>query len=165
MEYAIVKTGWGPFGLVVRTGKLVATFFSRGETSIRRTVAKQFPDATEAEDLLPRFQEQVVAYFAGKPTRFAVNVDLADQTPFRQAVLEACRRIPYGKTASYADLARAAGNPGAARAVGGTMAINPIPLVIPCHRVVRSDGTAGGFSSPRGVVEKQRLLALEGVSI
>lgn len=165
MEYAIIRTAWGPFGFVTRRAKLVATFFSRSEKSIRRTVAKQFPGAVETENLLPRFQKQVIACFAGKPTRFAVSVDLSDQTPFRQAVLEACRRIPYGRTASYADLARAAGKPGTARAVGTTMANNPMPLVIPCHRVVRSDGSIGGFSSPHGVKEKQRLLALEGVSI
>ena len=165
MKYAIIKTAWGPFGFVTRTGKLVATFFSRGERSIRRRIAEHFPDAVEAKDLMPRFQREVVAHFSGRPTRFRIAVDLSDQTPFRQAVLEACRRIPYGKTASYADLARAAGRPGGARAVGTTMANNPLPLVIPCHRVVRSDGSVGGFSSPHGVKEKKRLLALEGVSI
>jgi len=165
MDYAIVKTVWGPFGFVTRAGKLVATYPWRTEAAIRRTIAKQYPGAVEARNLLPRFQRQVAAYFSGKPTNFAAALDLSDQTPFQEAVLEACRRIPYGKTASYADLARAAGNPGAARAVGGTMANNPLPLVIPCHRVVRSDGSMGGFSSPQGVKEKQRLLALEGITI
>ena len=101
-------------------------------------------------------------YFAGKPTKFAVDIDFTDHPPFREAVLRACRRIPYGKTASYADLARAVGKPRAARAVGTAMAHNPVPLVIPCHRVVRSDGSLGGFSTPRGVKEKKRLLLLEG---
>ena len=65
-------------------------------------------------------------------------------------------------TASYADLAGAAGNPAAVRAAGGAMAHNPLPLVIPCHRVLRSDGSIGGFSSTEGVRQKRRLLALEG---
>ncbi|MHC4067897.1 MAG: methylated-DNA--[protein]-cysteine S-methyltransferase, partial [Planctomycetota bacterium] len=65
-------------------------------------------------------------------------------------------------TAAYADLARAAGSPNAGRAVGSAMANNPLPLIVPCHRVVRSDGTIGGFSSPQGLVLKRRLLRLEG---
>ncbi len=120
-----------------------------------------FPDALEAPELLPRFRRQVIDYFAGTPTGFSVEIDVTDLPPFRQVVLEACHRVPYGKTASYTDLARAAGRPGAARAVGGAMAGNPLPLVVPCHRVLRSDGSLGGFSSPRGIEEKLRLLRLE----
>jgi methylated-DNA-[protein]-cysteine S-methyltransferase len=115
----------------------------------------------ESVDLLLRFQRQVIEYFTGKPTRFTVRVDFSGVPAFRQAVLEACRRIPYGQTASYADLARAAGSPGAARAAGTTMANNPLPLVIPCHRVLRADGSIGGFSTPQGVKQKKRLLRLE----
>ena len=89
MDYAIIKTAWGPFGFVARTGKLVATYFSRNEATIRRAISQQFPGAVEAEGLMPKFQRQVIAYFAGKPTKFAVNVDLSGQTPFREAVLEA----------------------------------------------------------------------------
>ncbi|MGD2107942.1 MAG: methylated-DNA--[protein]-cysteine S-methyltransferase [Phycisphaerae bacterium] len=165
MQYAIIKTDWGPFGFVARKGRLVATFLSRGETTIRRTIGERYPEATESRELLPGFQDEVKAYFAGQRRRFSIGLELSEQTPFRQAVLDACRRIPYGKTATYADLARAAGRPGAARAVGSTMANNPLPLVVPCHRVVRADGSLGGFSSPNGVKEKRRLLALEGVTI
>jgi len=74
MDYAIVKTVWGPFGFVTRAGKLVATYPWRTEAAIRRTIAKQYPGAAEARNLLPRFQRQVAAYFAGKPTKFAVTV-------------------------------------------------------------------------------------------
>ncbi len=161
MQYSILETTRGSFGFVARGGRLVATFLPHPRGNVRRAIAKAHPDAVEAPALLPRFRRQVAAYFAGKPTKFAVEVDLADVPPFRRQVLEACQRIPYGKTASYGDLARAAGKPGAARAVGGAMAGNPLPLVIPCHRVLRSDGTLGGFSSPDGVKEKKRLLVLE----
>ena len=82
-------------------------------------------------------------------------------TPFQRRVLDCCRRIPYGKTQSYAELAIAAGSPAAARAVGRTMATNPIPLVIPCHRVVGSGGDLCGFSAVGGLDAKRRLLALE----
>lgn len=91
-----------------------------------------------------------------------VPVELPNVTDFQRRVLAACRQIPYGSTRSYADLARQAGRPRAARAVGTTMARNPVALVIPCHRVVSSARHGcGGFSAPGGVEMKRRLLALE----
>ena len=123
------------------------------------------PDAVEAPAPLPRFQRAVVDYFEGKRARFPIEIDLSSVPPFYRSVLEACRRIPYGQTASYADLARAVGKPNAARAVGGAMARNPLPLVVPCHRVLRADGSIGGFSSAHGVDEKIRLLRLENAAL
>ncbi len=131
---------------------LVETFLPGPRASVPRTIKERWPDAVESVDLLLRFQRQVIEYFTGKRTRFTLRVDLSGVPAFRQAVLEACRRIPYGQTASYADLARAAGS---------TMANNPLPLVIPCHRVLRADGSIGGFSTPQGVKQKKRLLRLE----
>jgi methylated-DNA-[protein]-cysteine S-methyltransferase len=82
-------------------------------------------------------------------------------TDFQRRVLERCRRIPPGQTLSYGALAAAVGAPGAARAVGNAMARNRCPLVVPCHRVVNSDGSIGRYSAPRGIAMKARLLALE----
>jgi methylated-DNA-[protein]-cysteine S-methyltransferase len=82
-------------------------------------------------------------------------------TPFQQQVLEACRAVGYGQRASYGDLARRAGRPGAARAVGQVMATNQVPLIVPCHRIVASGGALGGYSAASGVTLKQRLLDLE----
>lgn len=163
MQFTLIETGWGLFGFVARDRRIVATMLPHGEHAIRDWLHSRFPAAKEVPSLLPGFCRQVRDYFAGKPSRFDVRIDLADHPPFRQAVLEACRRIPFGKTASYSDLARAVGNPAAARAVGGAMAHNPLPLVVPCHRVLRADGSIGGFSSPQGIREKQRLLRLEGI--
>ena len=163
MTYSMFTTVWGVFGYVADGKRLVATFLPASEAAIRRAIRRQYPDAVEARDSLPAFREQVVQYFAGAPTRFSVEVDLSGMPPFRRRVLQACRRIGCGKTASYADLARAVGKPGAARAVGGAMARNPLPLVIPCHRVLRTDGSIGGFSGPEGVAQKKRMLVLEGV--
>ncbi len=166
-KYAIFQTAWGPFGIVVRgTGRpvrwrLVATFLPQPRERIQRTIARRWPDAVGSSDLLPRFRKQVVDYFAGRRITFDVGLDLTDASPFHRLVLEACHRVPYGKTSSYGELARVVGNPAAARAVGGAMASNPLPLVIPCHRVLRSDGSMGGFSSPSGVKLKERLLRLE----
>lgn len=161
MNYTIFDTAWGCFGFVARGKRLVATFLPQQAGLLHPRMREEWPDAVENCDAFPGFRRQVINYFDGKPTKFVVDADLSDVPPFRRLVLDACRGIPYGKTASYADLARAAGNPGAARAAGGAMAHNPLPLVIPCHRVLRSDGSLGGFSSPRGIKEKERLLRLE----
>ncbi|MBX7169164.1 MAG: methylated-DNA--[protein]-cysteine S-methyltransferase [Pirellulales bacterium] len=91
----------------------------------------------------------------------AIPVDWPSMTPFQRRVYERCRRIRPGETLSYAEMATAVGSPHAARAVGNCMARNPVPLVVPCHRVVGSGGGLGGFSAPGGLSTKSRLLAME----
>jgi methylated-DNA-[protein]-cysteine S-methyltransferase len=101
-------------------------------------------------------------FAAGEPVDFSdVQVDDRTWTPFQRKVRAACRRISAGETRSYADLAAQVGSPQAARAVGRVMATNPVPIIIPCHRVVGSAGGLGGFSAPGGLTTKRRLLALE----
>ena len=103
------------------------------------------------------------AFARGTPDEFAdVPVLLDGLTDFAQRVVGLCRKIGYGNTLTYGQLAAKAGSPGAARAVGNVMANNRIPLIIPCHRVVGSAGSLGGFSAPSGIGMKQRLLELEG---
>lgn len=160
-QYDLVPTRWGTFGLVARNQRLIATFLPCGKRDMLHDIRARFPGAIRRAGLLPRFQREVGDYFAGKVVTFTVHIDASDLPPFHRAVLDACRTIRFGKTATYADLARAAGNPNAARAVGGAMARNPLPLVVPCHRVLRSDGSLGGFSSPRGMGAKLRMLRLE----
>ena len=161
MRYTIFRTAWGYFGFVARGKRLISTYLPQRGEDLDPAIRDAWPLAIEDREALPRFRRNVVDYFEGKPAKFAVDIDLSEVPTFQRMVLEACGRIPYGKTASYVDLARAVGNPGAARAVGGAMAHNPLPLVVPCHRVVRSDGSLGGFSSPRGIKDKKRLLHLE----
>jgi methylated-DNA-[protein]-cysteine S-methyltransferase len=91
-----------------------------------------------------------------------VEVDLAAMPPFQRRVLVTLREVPPGATLSYGDLARRAGNPQASRAVGGAMARNPVPIVVPCHRVVPTGRSLGNYSATGGVVTKRALLALEG---
>jgi methylated-DNA-[protein]-cysteine S-methyltransferase len=98
----------------------------------------------------------------GEPVDFAaVPLALGHLTSFGRRVVGACRRIPWGQTRSYGELAMECGSPGAARAVGSVMAKNRYPLVVPCHRVVGAGGSLGGYSAPQGVAMKRRLLALE----
>lgn len=103
-------------------------------------------------------------YFNGERVSFAtLAVDLQGMTSFHQHVLRLAMQIPYGQLVSYGWLAQQAGYPRAARAVGGAMAANPIPIIIPCHRVVAISGALTGYSGPGGIAMKKILLTLEGV--
>ena len=115
----------------------------------------------EAPDLAIRLQAALSDYFDGLPTGLSgFPLDLADFTPFRKAVTEVVQAIPAGQTLTYGEVARRAGRPGAARAVGQVMARNPFPLLVPCHRVLGAKGQLGGFSAG-GPEVKARLLELE----
>ena len=94
-------------------------------------------------------------------TREEVLKKMKEHTPFRQAVWKACMRIPEGQTRSYKWIAQQIGRPGAVRAVGSALGKNPFAPVVPCHRVIKSDGTMGGFSAPGGVSAKIKLLKKE----
>ena len=109
-----------------------------------------------------RFGRGEYKYFAGHRTVFDLPLDFRLAAGFRRAVLAHLPAIPYGRTESYAQVATAAGNPKAVRAAGTACARNPLPVVVPCHRVVRSDGTAGGYAG--GPDAKRALLALESAA-
>lgn len=102
-------------------------------------------------------------YFSGRRRAFTSPVDLAGEPPFRRRVLEALCRVPFGATTTYGELARATGSPKAARAVGQAVGANPVPVVVPCHRVLAADGRIGGFGL--GLDAKRKLLEIEGVGI
>jgi O-6-methylguanine DNA methyltransferase len=105
-------------------------------------------------------KKQVNDYLVGKRKSFNLPLDLRALSPFQRQVLEATLAIPRGQTASYKSLAESIGSPKAARAIGNVQATNPIPIVIPCHRVVGSDGSLTGYGG--GIHVKQALLRLEG---
>lgn len=161
MWHSVFETAFGPFGFVARDQRLVATYLPGSRSPLERVIRKQWPGSDERASGLDGFRRSVIAYFEGEEVAFDTEVDLGEQPAFHQAVLRACMRIAYGSTFTYAQLATAVGRPGAARAVGTAMARNPMPLIVPCHRVVRSDGGLGGFSSPQGVKLKRRMIDLE----
>ena len=111
----------------------------------------------------PLAARQLSEYFSGARTEFTVPLDLQGVTDFRAAVLRELAKVPFGRTTTYAELARAVGSPKAVRAVGSACATNPLPLFIPCHRVLRSDGRLGGYRG--GVEAKRYLLELEGINV
>lgn len=114
-----------------------------------------------AGDRLEAVRRQLEEYFAGERREFTLPLDLGSASGFRLRALEAMGRIPYGETVTYAELAGRAGNPRAPRAAGHACATNPIPIVLPCHRVLGSDGRLHGYGG--GLHVKERLLRLEGV--
>lgn len=109
-----------------------------------------------------QLQHSISQYFLGFETVFHVPVDFTSGTLFQKQIWRTLHAVPWGAVVTYAELAMRAGFPGAARAVGGACAKNPVPIVVPCHRVLPSSGRLGGFSGPAGW--KARLLALEGLS-
>ena len=116
----------------------------------------------ERRDRHPLIREaarQLKLYFQGKLRDFDLPLEM-EGTPFQRKVWSYLQTIPYGQTRSYGQLAAAIGNPNASRAVGAANGQNPIPIIVPCHRVINSDGGLGGFSC--GLAYKQRLLELEG---
>jgi len=116
----------------------------------------------EIEHMIANIQ----GYMTGRNIDFAaVAIDLTSIEPFENEVYAAARAIPWGQTVSYGELARRTGSPGAARAVGRALARNPVPVVIPCHRILAKGRRIGGFSAPGGAFTKERLLALEGVRV
>jgi methylated-DNA-[protein]-cysteine S-methyltransferase len=105
-------------------------------------------------------------YFSGERIDFSpVALDLVGAGSFHRAIYDVARSLGWGQTATYGDLARQVGSPGAARAVGQAMGHNPVPVIIPCHRVLAAGRKIGGFSAPGGALTKERLLALEGVHL
>lgn len=151
---------WGSLRLLA-TGRGLCRVVLPGDAGVDRWVEQHLAGhvAVEGAPLLQQAIEQLQHYLAGTRQRFDLPLHLCG-TPFQQAVWQALQEIPFGETRSYAQLAAAVGRPRATRAVGTAMGSNPLPILIPCHRVVRSDRTLGGYRG--GLAMKQDLLRLEG---
>jgi methylated-DNA-[protein]-cysteine S-methyltransferase len=164
-QYTIFRTKWGYFGLAGTDEAVARTCLpapGREETEQKLLASfKLNSDNLRLDnDLQQNLQGRIVAYYEGEPVDFSTDpaVSLDGAGLFVHKVLQACRKIAFGQTKTYNDLAKEVGSPNAARAVGNIMASNPIPLIIPCHRVLRADGDLGGFSAPGGTTTKQRML-------
>ncbi|MDD5704675.1 MAG: methylated-DNA--[protein]-cysteine S-methyltransferase [Kiritimatiellae bacterium] len=153
MATRIRQTALGRIGIEVGQGHIRRLFFASATES-----ARDGSDDDGDAALLKEAFRQLDAYLDRRLRDFDLPLAPAG-TPFQQKVWSALRKIPYGRTASYKEVAVATGHPGAARAVGGANGRNPIAILIPCHRVINADGALGGYSS--GLEFKRRLLALE----
>jgi len=143
---ACLETHLGPVGLV---GPVSLVWCESSLITV--TLGKTLPCSPSLPKPFIDLIEQMKAYMNGEKFVFQCPVNLSSTTPFQQHVLETCRKIPYGSTCSYAELAQLAGYPRAMRAVGNVMAMNPVPIVIPCHRILRSNGSLGGVFCRAGL--------------
>jgi methylated-DNA-[protein]-cysteine S-methyltransferase len=162
VAYRTVDSPIGPL-LLAGTGEGLVRVAFEGEGHddvLARLATTVSPRILHAPARLDDVARQLEEYFAGRRRAFEVAVDLRLVHGFRRAVLDHLRDIGYGRTETYAAVARAAGSPAAVRAAGSACAHNPVPVVVPCHRVVRSDGSIGQYLG--GVEAKAALLALEG---
>ncbi|MGA9581537.1 MAG: methylated-DNA--[protein]-cysteine S-methyltransferase [Allosphingosinicella sp.] len=163
--FALFDTAIGRCALVWRGGFVVgAGLPESSDERARESLARRFPGAVEAEP--PPFAADaiasIVSLLAGDGTDLGdIKLDPKGSV-FERNVWQAARRIPCGEVRSYGDLAREIGAPGAAQAVGLALGRNPVPILVPCHRVLAADGRSGGFSAPGGVATKFRILEIEG---
>jgi len=175
IAYCIFETAIGACGIAWRepedggdSSAVVVTGFQLPEATRQKTEVRMARQAgAEAARVPPaaiaNLIERVQRHLGGELTDFAdVPVDMGGCEPFSLAVYAAARHIPTGQSRTYGALARILGQPGAAQAVGQALGNNPIPLIVPCHRIVAADGKGGGFSAHGGLKAKERLLVIEG---
>lgn len=164
VTYQVVDSPHGRLLLAATEAGVVRVAFEReGHDEVVASLARTISPRILATDIRTReAARQLDEYFAGRRREFVLDVDLRLVSGFRRSVLGHLARVPYGATVTYSAMAAAAGNAKAVRAAGSACSHNPVPLVIPCHRVVRSDGTIGNYLG--GSDTKAALLALESVA-
>ncbi|BBY41569.1 methylated-DNA--protein-cysteine methyltransferase [Mycobacterium mantenii] len=164
IAYRVVDSPVGALLLAAtELGLVRVAYASEGHDTVLQSLADRIsPRILLAPDRLDTAARQLDEYFGAKRQEFSVPLDWRLSAGFRATVLRHLSEIGYGHTASYAAVARLAGNPNAVRAVGSACATNPLPVVVPCHRVVRSDGAMGGYLA--GAEAKRILLTLEAAA-
>lgn len=164
LTYRTYDSPFGALLLVATEAGLVRLAFAieDHDTVLDQLAVLVSPRVLAAPARLDPVARELDEYFGGRRRSFDVAVDLRLSHGFRRAVLDHLRAIPFGRTESYTQVASAAGSPRAVRAVGSACATNPVPIVVPCHRVLRSDGSLGGYRG--GTAAKTRLLDLESTA-
>lgn len=162
----LTRSPLGPIYLAMNEVGLIALDFSDTEEAFLSSIAGRTGVVpTHAPEKLAAAITQVREYLRGERTAFDLTLDLSSLTAFQRQVLQTVRQVPRGEFITYAELARRIDRPKATRAVGRALGSNPIPIIIPCHRVLASDGGLGGYSGRGGVRTKARLLRLEGAQL
>ena len=156
----------GKFWVAASDIGLVAVEWGQTRAEFEAYLSKRFKHAAEySPDHIREPAIQLVEYLSGQRQAFTLDIDWSVQRQFQQSVLRATLEIPYGETRTYKEIAGKIGRPRAARAVGRAEATNPVPLVIPCHRVIGVDGKLHGYGMVEGIKTKAWLLKLEGAMI
>lgn len=159
--YRVVDSPLGPLWVAVGPKGVVGIHYGAEPSAaeLARLVRAYGPGILPDERRADPVARQLDQYFRGRRQAFDVAVDLSPLSPFQRRILAATVRVPYGSVSTYARVAARAGSEKASRAAGQALGANPIPIVVPCHRVLATDGTLGGYSG--GLEAKRRLLALE----
>ena len=163
LKYIVFRTKWGYFGLLGTEKALFRTSLAaKDAASAKKFLLKKINNARYDKKFAQDLRKKIIAYFNGNNVDFTgVKVDLSGYSDFGRKVLTACRKIGPGRTINYCSLAKSVKKPNAARAVGNILARNQLPLIIPCHRVIRSNGQLGGFSAQGGQKLKRKMLDFE----
>lgn len=159
--YGLAESPFGPLWVAVGPRGVAVIHYGGepAESELRRLLRTYGPGIVPDARRTDEVRRELDQYFRGKRRDFDVRFDLAGLTPFQQRVLKATARVRYGDLATYKVVAKRAGNEKASRAAGAALGSNPIPIVVPCHRIVASDGTLGGYSG--GLETKRCLLDIE----
>jgi methylated-DNA-[protein]-cysteine S-methyltransferase len=163
VAYASVDSPLGPLTVASTPTGLVRVAYAsyRPEDDVIEDLARRIsPRVLEAPARLDRVRRELDEYFEGRRTDFDLPIDWSLTKGFTRRVLNATAQIPFGELGTYASVAGAAGSPRAVRAAGNALGANPMPVVVPCHRVVRTGGALGGYTG--GIERKEFLLRLEG---
>ena len=162
LAYRVMDSPLGPLLLAATDRGLVrVAFVIEDHDKVLESLSDRVsPRILQNPNRLEKAARELDEYFSGRRRSFDISMDLRLATGFRRTILDHLPNIEFGSTASYTAVAAMAGNPRAVRAVGTACALNPLPIVIPCHRVVRSDGTIGNYLG--GTAAKVQLLAMEG---
>lgn len=165
-DYRVFETAWG-WCAAARTnlGFCALILPMKDRNAAEAAVRARAPGAVSIPSGMSGLVRDVTRYFAGERVEFEGDLDFTEGTPFQRRVWQTALKATYGRVMTYAGVALEMGRPGAERAVAGALARNPLPLIVPCHRVVRSDGGMGGFSAPGGVAMKEAMLRLEGARL
>ena len=162
VEYTFFESSIGIISLASRNKKIIALdIHSENLYEVKKHLSALYPDGHESEQSFKTIKLLLDRYLKGEKVNFDVDIDISGESQFTQKVLRELKKIPYGKVRSYLWIGKRLGHTMGARAVGQAVKRNPIPIIIPCHRVIREDGSLGGFSL--GIEIKKRLLALEGI--
>jgi methylated-DNA-[protein]-cysteine S-methyltransferase len=161
VAYAELDSPIGPLAVAGTPRGLVRIAYHPAETVAEELAATLSPRVMEAPSRLDKVRRELDEYFEGRRHEFDLAIDWSLTHGFFRRVLRQTARIGYGSVGTYAEVARRAGSPRAVRAAGNALGSNPIPIVVPCHRVVRTGGRLGGYGG--GLERKQYLLRLEGV--
>ena len=167
MDYTIFDTALGPFALAWTAAGLRRVLLPGDPPSIMAVALEKagFRRSDPDREIMA-LMDAIEDYAEGRNVDFStIRLDLADIPDFHRRAYDLLVQVGWGETVTYGDLARMLGDVGLSRAVGQAMGANPVPLVIPCHRVLASNGKPGGFSAPGGAMSKVKMLALEGVSV